>query len=142
MPTLCDVNVLLALSYDRHIHHIRSLAWLDAQETEMAIVCRSTQLSLLRLLCNATIMNDDVCSTSQAWDVYDTILSDDRFAFYYEPNDLEITLREFSKSAFNPPKLWQDIYLAAFAVSSNLQLVTFDQGFRQFSSLRLTLLEG
>ena len=38
------------------------------------------------------------------------------------------------------PKLWQDAYLAAFAVAAGLSLVTFDQGFRKFRRLQSIIL--
>ena len=37
------------------------------------------------------------------------------------------------------PKLWMDAYLAAFAIAGGCQLVTTDQGFAQFPSLRCLL---
>jgi predicted nucleic acid-binding protein len=33
------------------------------------------------------------------------------------------------------PNLWSDAYLAAIALSTGLQMVTFDAGFRSFPSL-------
>jgi predicted nucleic acid-binding protein len=35
------------------------------------------------------------------------------------------------------PKLCMDAYLAAFAITANLSLVTFDAGFRQFEQAGL-----
>jgi len=35
---------------------------------------------------------------------------------------------------------WADAYLAAFAKTANLELITFDKGFAQFAGLRLTIL--
>ena len=40
--------------------------------------------------------------------------------------------RKYSSVAQPAPKLWRDGYLAAHAVSNNAQLITFDQGFREF----------
>ena len=142
MPTLCDANVLLALSYERHIHHQIALAWLDRQGRREVVLCRSTQLSLLRLLCNTSVMDRDVCTMVQAWEIYDEILEDDRFQFCSEPSALEQTLRQFTQSNRASSKLWQDAYLAAFAITAGLQMVTFDRGFKQFAELRKTILEG
>jgi toxin-antitoxin system PIN domain toxin len=141
MPTLCDANLLLALCYDRHIHHTTALAWLDAQEPDEVVVCRSAQLSLLRLLCHAVVMGEDVCTQAQAWTVYDAILGDERFTFYPEPEGLEILLRVYTQSGLASPNLWPDAYLAAFARAADLQMATFDKGFKQFDGLRLVKLE-
>lgn len=140
MAGLSDVNCLLAFCYDRHIHHPAALAWLDHQEALSVVVCRNTQLGLLRLLTNATVMGDDVCNLNQSWNIYDTLMADERFCFYVEPVDLEQYLRRYTTTGRVSPKLWQDAYLAAFAHSAKLQLVTFDKGFQQFDDLRLTLL--
>ncbi len=137
MPNLCDVNLLLAVCYDRHIHHLSALAWLDVQEPSDVILCRNTQLSLLRLLCNAVVMGEDVCTLAQAWAIYDTILSDERFVFYSEPEGIEVLLRVYTQSSLASPNLWSDAYLAAFARTADLQLATFDKGFQKFEGLRL-----
>jgi len=142
MPTLCDVNVLLALCYDRHVHHAAALAWLEAQGIGEVILCRSTQLSLLRLLCHPTVMGRQVCTLVQAWKVYDAIRDDERFYFQPEadPQRLETVWRELTQLSQPSPNVWSDAYLAAFAITAGLHLATFDQGFRRFSGLQLTLL--
>ena len=85
-------------------------------------------------------MGEDVCSLAQAWTIYDEIITDERFDFAIEPEGLEHFLREFTSGETISPKLWQDAYLAAFARSTRAHLVTFDQGFKQFKGLKLTLL--
>jgi toxin-antitoxin system PIN domain toxin len=140
MAALCDVNCLLAMCYDRHVHHPAALAWLEQQAALSVGICRKTQLGLLRLLTNASVMIGDVCNLKQSWKIYDTLMSDERFAFYTEPIDLEQHLRRYTASGRVSPKLWQDAYLAAFAHATKLHLVTFDGGFQQFKGLLLTLL--
>lgn len=140
MPALCDANVLLAFCYDRHIHHHDALAWLDAQPARAAALCRVTQLSLLRLLCHATVMGADACTLTQAWTIYDAIQDDERFTFVAEPEAVEGVLRRLTQAPTASPKVWTDAYLAAFALSASLQLATFDRGFRQYADLSLVLL--
>ncbi len=140
MPALCDANVLLALTYDRHAHHAAALAWLDAQTAGSALLCRVTQLSLLRLLTHATVMGEDIQSMAGAWAVYDAVAGDERFHFVTEPEELARVLRRLTQASTASPKVWTDAYLAAFALGAGVQFVTFDRGFRQFSGLDLTLL--
>ena len=53
MAALPDINVLVALSYGANVHHTSALAWLDAvQKDGDVILCRLSQLGLLRLLNN------------------------------------------------------------------------------------------
>ena len=141
MPSLCDVNVLLAVCYDGHTHHPHALAWLDKQEDLEVVLCRNTQLGLLRLLSNPVAMGKDVCTMEKAWSYYDEIVQDTRFEFMTEPEGLESFLRFYSSSGQSSPKLWQDAYLAAFARGGKIKLVTFDRGFKKFKGLQLSLLD-
>lgn len=140
MPNLCDVNVLLAICYERHEHHPAALDWLGEQADESVAICRITQLGLLRLLTNASVMLENIRTLEQAWRDYDTILTDARFFFLPEPEELENVLREYTSVGQVSPKRWQDAYLAAFARSVKFHLVTFDRGFQNYAGLRLTIL--
>jgi hypothetical protein len=140
MPALCDVNFLLALCYDGHIHHPPALARFEQQGDAVILICRNTQMGLLRLLTNRSVMGEAVCTQQQAWAVYDAITRDMHFEFSPEPEGLENFLRQYSASNQVTPKLWQDAYLAAFARAANLHLVTFDRGFHQFNGLDVILL--
>jgi len=142
MRGLCDVNLLLAFCYDRHEHHPAALQWLDGQAEASVAICRVTQLGLLRLLTNSSVMAENVCTLEQAWVVYEDILSDERFIFVSEPDGLEHVFREYTSMGQVSPKRWQDAYLAAFARASKINMVTFDRGSKTYENLRLTLLSG
>ena len=47
VSALCDVNVLLALLTDRHMHHDRASRWADRLLAGEAVVCRVGQLGCL-----------------------------------------------------------------------------------------------
>ncbi len=140
MAALCDVNCLFAFCYDRHVHHPAAITWLETQNELSVVMCRTTQLGLLRLLTNTSVMGTDVCNLTQAWTIYDALLGDERFDFATEPINLEQHLRRYAVGERVSPKLWQDAYLAAFARAAKYHLVTFDGGFQQYEGLRLTLL--
>jgi toxin-antitoxin system PIN domain toxin len=140
MPVLCDVNLLLAICYDGHVHHPQALDWLEQQDDFGVILCRNTQLGLLRLLSNPAVMHLDVQTPPQAWEVYDLLVRDTRFEMMAEPNKLDDFLRQYTMSSQASPKIWQDAYLAAFARAARLRLATFDQGFRKFDGLSFVLL--
>ena len=86
-------------------------------------------------------MGSDVCSTSQAWKLNDRLFADDRFQMHAEPPTLEMELRQITRGFPYSPKLWQDAYLAAFAIASNVHLITFDQGFSKFTQLKSLILK-
>ena len=98
----------------------------------MAIFCRFTQLGLLRLLTNEQVMGVDAMSQRAAWQAYHRWFEDERIDFYREPEgpDFEKRFQELSSKQHRSPKLWADAYLAAFAESAGLTLVTFDRSFR------------
>lgn len=142
MPHLGDVNLLLALLYSGHDHHPAAKAWLDPKDPDAVVVCRITQLSVLRLLTNKTVMAADVCTQAKAWQVFEKMMGDDRFSFEHEPPGLDSSFRALTSGAMIAPLLWQDAYLAAFALSGKLTLSTFDSGFRRFPGLALELLKS
>lgn len=137
---LCDVNFLLSVITDRHKGFSASTSWLSGKPRRSLGLCRLSQLSLLRLLSNKSVMGEDVCTQKSAWNVWDTLLSDSRFTFCAEPPKLDSRLRLLTSGRQITPKLWNDAYLAAFALGASCRLVTFDKGFTQFSELEIDLL--
>ncbi len=123
------------------MHHTAALIWLDTvQQDGDVVLCRVTQLGLLRLLNNPVAMGADVQSGAEAWETFDALLADERFRFDYEPEGFEVQFRAFSTPLSHQPKRWQDAYLAAFAIAADVELVTFDTGFRSFPGLRHRIL--
>lgn len=138
MAYLCDVNFLLALTAGRHEHHGAVNAWTTRiHRPAELLLCRFTQLAFLRLLNNPSVMGPQVCRGMDAWRTYDLLLSDHRFAFRSEPPGLDSALRRFTASFAHSPKAWQDAYLAAFAASGSLTLVTLDSGMSHYSEARV-----
>ena len=138
-----DINVWVALSYDRHVHHFAALRWFEAlAPTSRLFFCRLTQLGLLRLLSASAVMGPDHAKSQQeAWKAYDLWLDDQRVEFLDEPSGLETAFRALTRSAQASPKEWADSYLAAFAQAARLTVVTFDRAF-QNKAKDLLLLEA
>jgi uncharacterized protein len=124
-----DVNVWLALTYERHVHHATASEWLKSLESDAQVnFCRFTQLGFLRLLTTSAVMGaDGVLTQLQAWKAYDRWFEDGRIFYIDEPKTLENQFRALSQETRASPKDWADSYLAAFAAESGLCLVTFDQ---------------
>jgi uncharacterized protein len=127
-----DINVWVALTYDRHVHHTIALKWFDSlAPAALPFFCRITQLGLLRLLSAPAVMGPDQAKNQQdAWEAYDRWLEDERVEFLYEPSGLETQFRALTRSPQASPKDWADSYLAAFAHASRLTVVTFDRAFQ------------
>lgn len=141
MAVLPDINVLLPLVYGAHVHHAAAVAWLDTvQQDGEVFLCRISQLGFLRLLNNPVVMGVDVQSGSDAWTTWDALLADHRFRFVDEPAGFEAKFRFLSAAFGHQPKRWADACLAAFALAMDVELLTFDAGFRAFPGLHHHLL--
>ncbi len=143
MQSLCDINVLIALIYEGHLHHGLAKTWLNRQNDKDAIaICRVSQLGLLRILTTKAAMGDAVLTMEAAWQTYELLMQDERFIFLPEPawSTMNVGLKQLTTTQQASPKVWQDAYLAAFALECNLKLVTFDRGFQKFAHLKLELL--
>ena len=125
-----DLNVWLALTYERHVHHDVAHDWFDDEPDAYRYFCRFTQLGLLRLLSTAAVMRREVMTQIEAWHTYDRWLSDDRIAFLDEPAGMESRFRLETRLRHPAPKDWADSYLVAFAAAADLTIVTFDRGLR------------
>jgi uncharacterized protein len=136
-----DVNVWLALTYQRHEHHDVAAQWLE-RENEPLFFCRFTQLGLLRLLTNEQVMGTDVLTQRKAWHSYHRWFEDDRIGFHDEPDPARFdpSFEELSTRSHASTKLWADAYLAAFARTSGLTLVTFDRALRAMPSVLVEVL--
>jgi predicted nucleic acid-binding protein len=58
------------------------------------------------------------------------------------PNDavLETHWRNFTQHQSFSPQVWNDAYLAAFALAGNLEMITFDKAFQQYANVTCTVL--
>ena len=86
-----------------------------------------SQLSLLRLLTNESVMGIDVVTQVEAWRIYDLFFESGRTFLTDEPRGLEELLRARTAKKRSSTKEWADEYLAAFAEAAGLTLVTFDR---------------
>jgi len=134
---LVDVGVWLAALWGRHVHHPAARQWFDAQSDDL-VLCRVTQLNLLRLVTNPAIMREDTLTRSEAWRVFDQLWSDERVLMAEEPDGLEAVFRALSARHDRSHKLWTDGYLAAFAQASGASLATLDSKLKErYPSVRV-----
>lgn len=134
---LLDVGVWLAAAWGRHVHHAPVRAWFDRQEQRL-LLCRVTQMSLLRLVSNPSVMGNDAVTRGAAWGVVDRLRGDSRVDWIDEPVHLEPVWRALSARNDDSHKLWTDDYLAAFAQAANVALATLDRAFvNRYPSVRV-----
>jgi uncharacterized protein len=124
-----DINVWVALTYEGHVHHATAATWFTELPPDVTLAfCRFTQLGLLRLLTTAVVMGDEVMTQPQAWAAYDRWRQDPRVTLVDEPREIETRFRALTRRRQPATKDWADSFLAAFAMTGQLTLVTFDRG--------------
>jgi hypothetical protein len=131
---LPDVNVWLAMAVTQHPHHEAAANYWKELAGKRIWFCRVTMLGLVRLLAQPKVMGDHALTLPEALDAYHRFASLPEIGFHAEPANCAAEL-ERRLSADLPARLLTDAYLAAFAESAGLRLVTFDKDFERFQGL-------
>jgi len=137
---LVDVNLLLPLVVRHHEHHRAALRWFDNLAPGEALICRFVQLAFIRLLGNRHVMADHAISAASAWSLLEELMEDERMELVPEPARLAVEFPKLLRYPTPANKLVADAYLAAFSLSAEIRLTTFDAGFQQFRGIDLELL--
>jgi uncharacterized protein len=141
---LVDTNVWLALSLSKHKFHNDAQAWLaTAIKSQEVLFCRSTQQSFLRLLTTEAMFKGfglQPFNNKDAWALYQSFLANPAIGYAQEPTGLETQWGALASRETSSPKMWMDAYLAAFAISGGYQLVTTDEGFKDYVGLDLVVI--
>ena len=84
MADLPDANVWLALAWSGHAGHPVARAWWDSAAPNSICFCRVSQMALLRLLTNASVLGKDSKTQAEAWKIYDALRCSTRVSFVEE----------------------------------------------------------
>lgn len=133
---LPDVNVWLALAVQQHPHHDAAQAYWRGAAAQRLWFCRVTMMGLVRLLTQPKLMGPGALDAVPALAAYDRFAGLPEVGLYSEPLGCDTNLRRLTAAGL-PARLLTDAYLAAFATSANLRLVSFDQDFTRFAGLQL-----
>jgi toxin-antitoxin system PIN domain toxin len=143
---LIDINVWLALTWDRHPQHVPASRWYRSIDDAALWFCRFTMLGFLRLLTNRKVMGDSTTTLAGALQLYDRWAEDPRVELAAEPRGAETMFRQaiapFAHQSAT--KAVADCYLIGFAEATGAQVVTFDRGLAataRFRQVAATLLE-
>ena len=138
---LPDINVWLSLTFDSRVHHSVAKAWFDAlADDAVCFFCRLTQQGFLRLATNVKVFGPDALTLDAAWRSYDQFLSDPRIAYAQELPLVESHWRAFTQAQSFSPHVWNDAYLAAFALAAGWELVTFDRALAVYRNVNCRVL--
>ena len=142
MARFLDVNVWLPLLWEGHVAAPVARAWLAGEEEDL-VLSRVTQLALLRHLTNPVIMGNEVLTNTGASRLLHALRAQDTVLFAPDPPGLDALFPAAGEAPEPHRNWWTDAYLAAFAISGNHELVTFDRGIGRYETqgLRWRLLE-
>ncbi len=139
---LLDANVWLALAVEAHTHHDRAKVFWEKEAAPVTAFCRITHLAFLRHLSNKAIMGQQRLTPPEAWAKGRQFLDLPEVTLLAEPAGLDKALEELCLSGNPSQNWWTDAYLAAFAKSGGLRMVTFDQGFASLGGLDVLVLKA
>lgn len=137
MPgSLFDTNVWLAAVFASHpFHKLAQQALQRATPANPAIFCRSTEQSFLRLASTPALLKvygAQGMTNRDAWVALDALQALPQVCTRGEAPGLMSIWRKLASADAASPKLWMDAYLAAFAISGGLRIVTLDRDFKNF----------
>jgi uncharacterized protein len=125
---LPDVNVWVAINLKIHRHHPTAISWFNALDEQSTLIfCRQTQMGLFRLLTTQAILGDEIFTLRQCWKLYHDWIDAGSAELWTEPAGIEDVFAKNTASDECSPKWWNDAYLAAFAETAGITLVTFDK---------------
>jgi toxin-antitoxin system PIN domain toxin len=121
---LLDVNVLISLIDDHHLHYARAHGWWERNRAHGWASCPLTQNGFLRILSQPRYKAP--LPLSEAFRLLCEATEDDDHAFW--PDDISLLDHQrIIRERILGPKQLTDIYLLALAVKHDGRLVTFDR---------------
>jgi toxin-antitoxin system PIN domain toxin len=145
---LLDTGVWVALTFVNHPGHaLARAAMLRASNAQPVILCRFAEQGFLRLATTRSIYSlygvADM-SNRLALDLLDLLLGQPNVVRSEEAPGLTSRWRQLAALPTPSPKVWMDAYLAAFAITGLLTLVTLDKDFAVYkdAGLRFELLRS
>ncbi|MEB3305707.1 MAG: TA system VapC family ribonuclease toxin [Cyanobacteriota bacterium] len=133
----------LAAAFAAHpAHGLARRVVRSASVEDPALWCRATQQSFLRLASTPVITQAygvPKATNGDAWAALQAFLALPQVDVIDEPPELGRAWCHLGAIEQAAPKRWMDAYLAAFAITASLPLISLDQDFRQFEPEGLTL---
>ena len=141
MTRLVDVNVVLSLLVNNHVHHPIAWRWWEERADDSVGICLLCRMGILRLLTNNKVMNGGAISPEAALQAWDAFSGDPRTVWIEVPKrSHESYFRRYVTERKPTPNHWTDAWLAALAESMAMGLTSFDAGFKQFKMKDFELL--
>ena len=125
-PYLLDVNVLIALAWPLHVHHVISHAWFESVGQQSWATCPLTQLAFVRISSNAKIISTAVSPRAAVQALSDMVAL---AGHVFWPDDLQVNdLASFTSNALVGHRQVTDAYLIELAKRHKGKVATLDAG--------------
>lgn len=125
-PCLLDVNVLIALAWPLHVHHVIAHAWFERVGHKSWSTCPLTQLAFVRISSNAKIISTAV-SPRAAVQALGEMVALAGHVFWAD--DLRVNdLASFTSNALVGHRQVTDAYLIELAKRHKGKVATLDAG--------------
>jgi toxin-antitoxin system PIN domain toxin len=124
MRALFDVNVLIAILDQDHVHHWIAHEWWAPNRSAGWATCPLTENGMTRIMSQSTYKNP--ITTTFAIDLLADQVAKTDHAFW--PDDISLRDALFDPGSILGPNQITDVYLLALAVKNGGRLVTFDRG--------------
>lgn len=124
-PCLLDVNVLIALAWPSHMHHLEAQEWFARNRSRGFRTCPLTQTGFVRISSNRKFTLDSV-TPAAALLLLDRITTLPEHEFW--PDDLPVRAALSTFRLISGPRQVADAYLLGLAASHGGVLATLDRG--------------
>ncbi len=128
---LLDANVLIALAWPSHLHHLVAHAWFSKNAAKGWATCPITQCAFIRISSNPKIIPDAV-TPSEAMELLRQIVTQKHHGFW--PDDVSALDEHMAGKLLIGHRQVTDAYLLALAVRHGGRLVTLDKGLLSLAS--------
>jgi len=123
---LLDVNVLIALTWPTHVHHVAARRWFDRDSRGGWATCPITQLGFVRVSSNPAAIRDAV-RPAEAVAMLERLTALPGHRFW--PDEVAVTLAgPFASLSLVGHRQVTDAYLLALARHHGGKLATLDRG--------------
>jgi toxin-antitoxin system PIN domain toxin len=129
---LVDVNVLIALTDEEHIHHASATRWFDTTGRHDWGVCAFSEAGYLRVMANPKAGSRSV---EQATEVLVRLSRYEGYRFWPIPESWVALVEPFHERVFGHQQI-TDAYLLGLAVKEGGVLVTLDKGIQYMAGTR------
>ena len=129
MTALLDVNVLIALAWPNHVHHVAARAWFEEHRESGWATCPITEAGFVRVSCIPAVVRHTV-TPLEAITILEGLVRLGSHAFWPLDRSL-VHLPETIRARLQGHRQVTDAVLLAAAIQRGGRLATLDEGLRR-----------